>query len=131
MTVIHVQSIQDAVNKGALIELASDYRTSRTVRAWLPKQTPYPFAISTAAYHQHVEQGTAGEKLSRTEALCVFLSKAVGLDGQSSRSNVEVRPPGNGGKLQEHPLKLEWYAPNNYWVILLADEQIQPGVKLA
>jgi hypothetical protein len=131
MAVIHVHSIQDAVSKGAFIEPASDYRTSRTVRACLPKQTRCAFVISTAAFSQQVQQGTVREKQTRMEALCAFLSKSIGLGEKPSPSRLEFRLPGENGETENSLLKLEWYAPNNYWVILLPDEQIQPIMKHA
>jgi len=131
MAVIHVQSIQDAVSKGTLIELANDYRTSRTVRAFLPRQTTYSLAISTAAFSQRVEQGTVGDKQSRMEAICAFLNKALGLSGTPSPTALWFTFPGAIGTPENFSLKLEWFAPSKYWVVLLPDEQIRPILKLA
>lgn len=71
------------------------------------------------------------EKQSRMEALCGFLSKALGLGEKTSQSRFEFKLPGKGGESVDSPLKLEWYAPNKYWVILLPDEQIQLAVQPA
>jgi len=131
MTVIRVQSIQHAISKGTLIQLANDYRTSRTVRACLPKQTSYALAISATAFQEQVQQGTVGDKQSRMEAICNFLSKALGLKGTPMPSDLQFRFPGESGKPESFSLKLEWYAPSKYWVVLLPDEQIQPILKLA
>jgi hypothetical protein len=128
MTVINVQSIKDAVRMGTLIELSSDYRTSAFVRTILPKNTPC--AISPAAFRRHVQQGTAGERRSGVEALCVFLSSAFGFRGKPSQADSGLQFPREGGKLQGQPLKLEWYAPNEHWVVLLPDEQLRPVLNL-
>jgi hypothetical protein len=126
MSVIRVQSIPDAVSKGTLIEPANDYRTSGTMKACLPSQTTCAFAISTTAFSQQVQQGTAGDKRSRMEALCAFLKKVLGYSGRPSQSDLQFRLPGESGKPEERLLKLEWYAPNRYWVVLLSNEQLQP-----
>ena len=126
MPVIRVQSIPDAVSKGTLIELANDYRTSGAMKACLPSQTACAFAISTAAFSQQVHQGTAGDKRSRIEALCAFLKRVLGYSGRPSPSDLQFRLSGESGKPEDRPLKLEWYAPNRYWVILLSSEQLQP-----
>lgn len=123
MAVIQVQSIHDAVSKGTLIELAKDYRTSRTVKSCLPDETSHACAISTAAFCQHIQQGTPREKQAKMEGLCLFLSRAAGLGTKPSRSDPKSR---EGAQPEGLPLKLEWYAPDKYWVVLLPDEQIQP-----
>ncbi len=125
MAIIRLRSIHEAVGKGMLIELANDYRTSRTVRAWLPGQTAGAIAISSAAFSQHVQQGSTSETQSRMEALCVSLSKVLGIGGKPSKPGLEFRLPGAGARPADRPLKLEWYAPSNYWVIMLSDEQLQ------
>jgi len=129
MTVINIESVKDAVDTGSLIELSSDYRTSASVRALLPKNTPC--AISPAAYRQHTQQPTAGERRFGMEALCVFLSRAFGPGGTPSPGDSRFQFLWEGAKLQSQPLKLEWYAPDKHWVILLPDEQLQPVLRLA
>lgn len=131
MAVIHIESIRQAVNKGTLIELADDYRTSRTIRACLPWQTSYPFAISTTAYSQEVQSGTVGDRHSRMDAIGVFLGKFVGHSGNPSPADLELKFPGQAGSTARNSLKLEWFAPNKYWVILLPHEQLQQVLKSA
>ena len=129
MTIINIQSIKDAVSKGSLIELASDYRTSATAKAFLPKNLSC--AMSTEAYRQNVRRGTTGDRRSGVETICAFLSKALGLGGNASQSDFRFRFPREGEKPQNDPLKLEWYAPEKYWVVLLPDEEIRAVLKLA
>jgi hypothetical protein len=129
MTVINIQSVKDAVHTGTLIELSSDYRTAASVRTLLPKNTPC--AISSAAFRKHIHGPTAGDKRSGMETLCVFLSRAFGLGGIPPTADSRFQLPGDGVKLLSQPLKLEWYAPDKRWVILLPDEQLQPAMKLA
>ena len=62
MTIINIRSIKDAVSKGSLIELASDYRTSGTARAFLSKNLSC--AMSMGAYRQNVHGGTAVDRRS-------------------------------------------------------------------
>jgi hypothetical protein len=120
MTEVEVQSIQDSVRKGTLVELSTDYRTSRTVRAYLPGQAPC--AMSTTAFRQHVLQGTAGEKRSRVEAICAVLGNVLKRGGEVSQPWFEFRFHGKDGRPQSYPLKVEWFAPNKYWVVLLPNE---------
>jgi len=129
MTVIKIESIKDAVRIGALIELSSDYRTSTSVRTCLPRDTAC--AISPAAFRQHVQQGTAGERRLGVETLCGFLSRAFGLGGKPVQPDSGFQFLTEADKPQSRPLKLEWYEPNKHWVILLPDEQLRPVLKLA
>ena len=131
MPTIHISSIRDAVTNGTLIDLASDYRTSQTVRACLPRSGSYPFAISTAAYRKEVERGAVGDQRSRMELICSFLSKLLGRDDRPTGSKLEFRFPAQSGQLDPCALKLEWFAANQYWVILLPDEQIQSSLRPA
>jgi len=123
MTLVDVQSIQDSVRNGTLVELSSDYRTSATIRACLPG--PFLFAMSTTAFHRHVLQGTAGDTRSRLEAICAVLSKVLKTGGEVTRPWVEFTSLGKGGQPHSYPLKLEWFAPNRCWVVLLPDEQLR------
>ena len=120
MTQLNVQSIQDSVRKGTLVELASDYRTSRTVRAFLPEQALC--AMSTSAFDQHLQQGTIGEKQSRVEAICAVLEDVLTLSGETARPGFDFTFRGENGRPERHPLKLEWFAPNKCWVVLLPSE---------
>jgi hypothetical protein len=129
MAVINIRSVQDAIGKGTLIDLGNDYRTSATVRSYLPRGTGYGCAISTAAYSQHVKAGTTGDQDSRMEAICSYLSKAIGGDGKPPQPKLEFKVPGEAGKGWTIPLRLEWSEPSKYWVIMLADEQLQAGAK--
>lgn len=118
--------MQHAISKGALIDLATDYRTSRTLRAWLPPTAAGAFAISAAAYHEQVTAAAADLRQSRLEAICVLLSRVSASADQPAAPDQRgtSRPvrelPGSP------PLKVEWYAPGNYWVVLLPGEQLQP-----
>jgi len=123
MTLVDVQSIQDSVRNGTLVELSSDYRTSATIRACLPG--PFLCAMTTTAFHRHVLQGTAGETQSRLQAICAVLSKVLKTGGEVTRPRIEFQIVGNGGQPQSYPLKLEWFAPNRCWVVLLPDEQLR------
>jgi hypothetical protein len=123
MTHLDVHSIKDSVQQGTLVELSSDYRTSSTVRAYLSPQVPC--AMSTTAFRQHVLQGTAGEKRSRVEAICAVLSNALKVGGEAPQSWVEFTFRGNDGRPQSYPLKVEWFAPNKCWVVLLPEESLR------
>ena len=109
------------------MELFSDYRTSGTLRAYLPGQTQC--AMSTAAFRQHVLQGTANEKRSRVDAMCAVLSGALKGNGEAPRPWFEFRFQSEDGRPQSYPLKLEWFAPNKCWVVLLPEEQLQIVMK--
>jgi hypothetical protein len=122
-TPVDVQTVQDSIMKGTLVELSSDYRTSGTVRACLPKQTLC--VMSTTAFRRHLLQGTANEKQSRVEAICAVLSSALKSGEQTSQPWVEFKFCGEDGRPQSHPLKLEWFAPNRCWVVLLPDEHLR------
>ena len=124
MTIINIKSIKDAVSKGSLIELASDYRTSGTAKAFLSKNLSC--AMSMKAYRQNVHGGTAVDRRSGVETVCAFLSKALGRGGDASQPDSKFKFPREGEKPQNDPLKLEWYAPEKYWVLLLPDEEIRP-----
>ncbi|NQU09834.1 hypothetical protein HQ590_03515 [bacterium] len=129
MTVINISSIKDAVNKGTFIELSSDYRTASSVRAFLPREIPC--AMSAAAFHQHVERATADERRLSLQRLCAFLSSRMNLHGKLARSETRSQSPDAKDPSPPLPLKLEWFAPDKYWVILMPDEAIQPIVKPA
>ncbi len=129
MIPVDVKSIQDSVQKGTLVELSSDYRSSRTVKAYLSE--PSRWAMSIDAFRQHVMQGTADEKQSRLTAICMALSDALKQSGEKLQSSFEFGFKGEGGQIQRHPLKLEWFAPNQYWVILLPSEHLQMVLKPA
>jgi hypothetical protein len=131
MAIIQVESIHHAISKGMFIELARDYRTSRTVKAFMPDATSCVCAISTAAFSQHIQQGTARERQSKMEALCIFVSQSVGHRGKPSPPEHKSIFFREDPKPDAFPLKLEWYAPDKYWVVLLPDEQIQTAAALA
>ena len=131
MNLINVESIQHAVNAGTLVELASDYRTSRTVKACLPKQPAYAFAISSTAFRRHLEGGTPGQRQLRMEAVCAFLCKVLGLSGTPTSRDLEFNFPEGVGQTETCALKLHWYEANHYWVLLLPDEQLRPQLRLA
>jgi hypothetical protein len=69
MTQVNIQSIRDSVQKGNLIELSSDYRTSGTIRAYLPDETRC--AMSATAFRQHVLQGKRRTNDERGWRRCV------------------------------------------------------------
>ena len=131
MATIQIRSIQEAISNGTLIALADDYRTSRFLRASLPRQSRCAFVISPAAFNRYLQQGELREKQSRIEAVCAFFNKILGLRGTPSQSDLEFRFPGEDEVPGVYSLKLEWYARDNSWVMLLPDEQIAPGLKLA
>jgi hypothetical protein len=123
MAVIHIPSIKDVVRQGKLVDLTNDYRTARTVKASLPERTYC--AMSADAFRQSVQQPPVEELGSRVEALCASLSKAIGGGGKPSEADFEYRFLGSDRKPQSCPLKVRWFAPNRYWVILLRDEEIR------
>src|SRR2546426_2122200 len=125
MNLITVESIRHAVNAGTLVELANDYRTSRVVRACLPKQPAYSFAISSTAFSRLLEVGTRGQRQLRMEAICTFLCKVLGLSGTPTPRDLEFNFPEDVGHTETCALKLHWYAANDYWVLLLPDEQLR------
>ena len=129
MTIINVQSIKDAVGKGTLIDLASDYRTAGIAKAILPKNTAC--AMSMEGYRQQVQQGTTSDRRSRVEAICSFLGKALGLGTKPLQPDSRFRFPKAGAIPESTLLKLEWYAPDEYWVVLLAEEELRPVLKPA
>ncbi len=65
------------------------------------------------------------------EAIGAFLTKVLGLREKPSPSDLEFRFPGEVGPLASCSLKLEWFAPDQYWVILLPHEQIHSVLKLS
>jgi len=129
MTIINVQSIKDAVSKGALIDLVSDYRTAGIAKASLPKNTPC--AMSMESYRQHVQRGTISDRRSRVESICSFLGKALGLGIKPSQPDSRFRFPKQGEIPESTLLKLEWYAPDECWVVLLAEEELRHVLKPA
>jgi hypothetical protein len=131
MAVIEMRSVPHACSVGTLVDLGRDYRTARTVRACLPNQPTYDFAISTNAYRRHLQAATPREMQSSLEAICTYLGRVTGLTGQLSTADSEFHFPGNLGQAANCWLKLEWYAPNKYWVLLLPEEQLRSGLKLA
>jgi hypothetical protein len=123
VTIINIQSIKDAVSKGTLIDLATDYRTAGIAKASLPENTAC--AMSLEGYRQHVQQGSASDRRSRLEAICMFLGKALGLRVNPSQPDSRFRFPKAGAIPESSLLKLEWYAPDEYWVVLLAEEELR------
>jgi hypothetical protein len=89
MNQVDVLSIKDSVQQGTLVELSSDYRTSGTIRAYLPENTRC--AMSATAFGQHVLQGTAGEQRSRAEAMCAVLSNVLKINREAPRPWFEFR----------------------------------------
>jgi hypothetical protein len=124
MAVIQIQSIKDVVRQGRLVDLTNDYRTAVTVRAFLPRTQ---FAMSVEAFSQHLQRQSVDEMRARVDALCASLGEALrgGAGGMPSKPDFEYRFFGRDRKQQSHPLKLRWFAPNRYWVILLPDEEIR------
>jgi hypothetical protein len=131
MTMIHIESVSQAVSKGTLLELAIDYRTSRIARSCLPKPPAPGVVISSTAFRRHLQEGTAHERQLRLEAVCNFLSKVLGLTSGPAQTDHEFRFPGDAGAAKEYALKLEWHAASNYWVLLLPDEQLQYKLSLS
>ena len=123
MTQLDVQSIQDSVRKGTLVELSSDYRTSRTVRAYLPEQIQC--AMSSTAFRQHVLGGPAGATQSRVEAICAGLGNLLELGENTSPPGTAFQVRGENGQSHSYPLRLEWFAPNKCWVVLLPEESLR------
>jgi hypothetical protein len=122
-TQVDVKSISNSVQKGTLVELAGDYRTSRTVRAYLPVQPLC--AMSATAFQQYVMQGKAGKFQSRLEAMCLVLGNLLKLKAPAPELTFEFRVLDKDGQTQVCPLKLEWFAPDKYWVVLLPHEFLQ------
>jgi hypothetical protein len=131
MSEIHMQSVPQAVSMGALVDLASDYRTSQSLRGCLPHLSKYPFAISSAAFRRHLQIATPSERQFRMEAICRFLGKWLELADKSAASDLEFRFPGGAGQTESCSLKLVWYATNQYWVLLLPDEELHADLELA
>lgn len=129
ITLVDIQSIKASVQKGTLVELSSDYRTSNIVRAYSPAQPKW--AMSITAFRRHVLQGTPNEKHSRVEAICAVLSNLLMRGGQASQPWIEFQFRGEDGRPQSYPLKVEWFAPNQYWVVLLPDESLRTVEKPA
>jgi hypothetical protein len=123
MTVIQFRSIKDVVRQGKLVDLTNDYRTARILRASLPAQTH--FAMTAGAFRQHLQQDSAGEMRARVDDLCASLNDALRRAGKPSTLDFEYRFFGGDRKPTSCPLKLQWFAPNRYWVILLPDEDIR------
>jgi hypothetical protein len=123
MTVIEVPSINDVVRQGKLVDLTNDYRTARIVRSSLPDKSSY--AMTAAAFRQHLQQISGEEMQSRVDALCASLNDALRRVGQPTTTDFEYRFFGGDRKPQSSPLKLQWFGPNKYWVILLPDEDIR------
>ena len=124
MTVIQVQSIKDVVRQGKLVDLTNDYRTARTLRASLPDQTH--FAMTAGAFQQYLQERSGDEMRARVDGLCASLNDALRRAGKPSTLDFEYRFFGGDRKPQSGPLKLQWFAPNRYWVIMLPDEEIRP-----
>jgi hypothetical protein len=129
VTIINVQSIKDAVSKGTLIDLVSDYRTAGIAKASLPKNTAC--AMSREGYRQHIQGGTISDRRSRMELMCAFLGKVLGLGIKPSQPDSQFRFPQTGATPEITPLKLEWYAPDECWVVLLVEEEIRSVLKPA
>lgn len=123
MTLVSVLSIRHSVQNGTLVELSSDYRTSSAMRAHL--STPAQCAMSITAFRQHILQGPTVERRSRTEAICAALSSLLKRNGESPGGWFELRFFAEDGRLQSFPLKLEWFAPDKHWVVLLPNEQLR------
>jgi hypothetical protein len=129
VAIINVKSIKDAVSNGTLIDLATDYRTASVAKASLPKNTAC--AMSLEGYRQHVQQGSAGDRRAKLEAICRFLGKALGLAINPSQPDSRFRFPQAGAIPESSSLKLEWYAADEYWVVLLAEEELRPVLRSA
>jgi len=129
VTIINVKSIKEAVSKGVLIDLASDYRTASVAKASLPKDAAC--AMSMEGYRLHLQHGSATDRRSRLEAICMFLGKALGLGVKPSQPDARFRFPKGNPIPESSLLKLEWYAPDEYWVVLLAEEELRPVLRSA
>jgi hypothetical protein len=123
MATIHIPSIKDVVRQGKLVDLTSDYRTATTVKTSLPERTYC--AMSAEAFRQSLQQPPVEDIRPRVEALCASLREALGHSGKPSEADFEYRFFGRDRKPQSCPLKVRWFAPNRYWVILLRDEEIR------
>jgi len=55
----------------------------------------------------------------------MFLGKALGLRVNPSQPDSRFRFPKAGAIPESSLLKLEWYAPDEYWVVLLAEEELR------
>jgi hypothetical protein len=122
MKLIEVETFADAVRKGTLVDLSNDYRTSRTIYSYLPR--PTRCAMSAAAFRQNLVQGTAGERQLRIESICTVLTSILAAREADERPSVEFSFRGTDGQPQGERLKLQWFAPDQYWVVLLPDEQL-------
>ena len=130
MSDILIESIRQAVTQGKLIDLAGAYRTSRSIRACLPRQTACAFAISAAAYDQELQSGSARDRQTRLDQVGAFLTKVLGLQLEPNPADLELRLPGANGDPSRVSLKAMWFAPDKYWVVLLPAEQLRVTLKL-
>lgn len=123
---IPIRSVQHAVSNGSLIDLATDYRTARTLHACLPAHDARAFAISADAYREHVLSVQPGVRQRRLEAICFMAIKAADHEQDSPATNLPAQPRALEPALAAVPLKVEWYSPNRVWVVLLHTERLQP-----
>ena len=123
MAVIEVQSIKELVKVGKVVDLTNDYRTAITVRSSLPGSSFY--AMSAGAFRQFLQQQSVDDMRTRVDGFCDSLSHALGVTGKPATPAFEYRFFGRDRQPQSCPLKLQWFAPDRYWVILLPDEEIQ------
>ena len=120
---MQVPCIKDVVRQGKLVDLTNDYRTASIVRMSLPDESHY--AMTASAFRQHLQQRSGDDMRTRVYALCSSLNDALRGAGKHSAIDFEYRFFGGDRKPQSRPLKMQWFAPNNYWVILLPDEDIR------
>ena len=123
MAVIPIPSIKYVVRQGKLVDLSNDYRTGRTVRASLSGQAHY--AMTAAAFGQYVQQPSGEEMRARVDGLCASVNDTLRRGGQPFTLDFEYRFFGGDRKPQSCPLKLQWFAPDRYWVISLPDEVLR------
>jgi len=59
----------------------------------------------------------------------MFLGKAIGVGVNSSQPGSRFRFPKAGAIPESSLLKLEWYAPDEYWVAVLPEEELRPVLR--
>ena len=83
------------------------------------------YAMTAAAFGQYVQQPSGEEMRARVDGLCASVNDTLRRVGKPSTQDFEYRFFGGDRKPQSCPLKLQWFAPDKYWVISLPDEDIR------